>query len=180
MIIESHPIINDVKIIRQFRHDDHRGAFVKTFHDPIFQEQGINFDTKESFYSTSHQHVWRGFHFHHAPYAHAKIIFCTAGQILDMALDIRPDSNTFGKVANAELSFDNNTALYIPEGFAHGFLTLSTMATTFYFVSGAYQPSADDGILYSSVPNLNLPENIITNERDQQFQTLESYLKKNP
>lgn len=117
--------IEAVKIIHQFRADDNRGAFVKTFHDTSLHEQGIEFQLKGSFYSVSKKDVIRGMHFHHEPFEHDKIVFCTSGSILDVALDIRIDSPTFGQAISTDLSFENNKALCIfPRGFAHGFFNL--------------------------------------------------------
>ncbi|MBP6624362.1 MAG: dTDP-4-dehydrorhamnose 3,5-epimerase [Chitinophagaceae bacterium] len=147
-IIETN--IAAVKLIQQFRAEDHRGVFIKTFHQDSFQQAGINFHMKESFYSISKKNVVRGMHFHHPPYDHDKIVFCTEGKILDIALDLRKNEATYGQWIEQELSADNNQALFIPKGFAHGFLTLSEHATAFYFVSGEYQASADDGIRFDS------------------------------
>jgi dTDP-4-dehydrorhamnose 3,5-epimerase len=167
--------IADVKLIEQFRHNDHRGAFVKTFHQTDFANAEIDFTIKESFYSISAQHVLRGMHFHKAPAEHAKIVFCTDGEILDVALDIRLHSPTFGQYVTANLSFEANNAIYIPKGFAHGFLALSKSATTYYFVDGEYNQACDDGILYNSF-GMHWPvENVITNERDLGFRSLEEY-----
>jgi dTDP-4-dehydrorhamnose 3,5-epimerase len=164
--------IPEVKLISQFRHNDARGAFVKTFHDADFKNGGIDFTLQESFYSTSHKNVLRGMHYHEAPYDHAKIIFCTAGSILDVALDIRKESATYGKYVSTILSFDNNNALYIPKGFAHGFITLSEMATAFYLVDGLYTPTHDKGIKHDSFGFDWQCDTIITNERDKNFPTL--------
>ncbi len=142
--------IEGVKVIQQFRHDDERGAFVKPFHDADFKAAGIDFELKESFYSTSVKKVIRGMHFHAPPHAHSKIVFCTAGCVLDVALDLRKGSPTYGQYATQELCFENNQALYIPEGFAHGFLSLTAESTLFYFVSGMYNAAADGGVRYDS------------------------------
>ena len=167
--------IQDVKTIHQFRSDDYRGSFVKTFHATALQEQGITFVLKESFYSVSVNHVIRGMHFHHPPYDHAKIIYCTHGKILDVALDLRKQSDTYGQFTTCELSFDNHTAMYIPSGFAHGFLTLSTEACTCYLVSGEYNSGADDGIRFDSFGLDWQNEFPILSERDLSFTTLEHF-----
>jgi dTDP-4-dehydrorhamnose 3,5-epimerase len=171
--------IADVKLISQVKHQDDRGQFVKTFHQTSFINAGIDFETKESFYSISKQHVLRGMHFHTAPKDHAKIVFCTQGSILDVALDIRKNSATLGQFICAELSAENNNALYIPKGFAHGFLTLSESATTYYLVDGEYSVQHDAGILYNSFGMKWPVENIITNERDLQFATFTQFVKNN-
>jgi dTDP-4-dehydrorhamnose 3,5-epimerase len=162
-------VLPEVKLITQFRHNDDRGTFVKTFNDADFKSGGIDFELKESFYSTSFKNVLRGMHYHDAPYDHAKIIFCTSGQILDVAVDVRKHSPTFGQSVHTVLSFENNNALYIPKGFAHGFLTLSDSATTFYLVDGMYAPTHDKGIKYDSFGFEWPCENIITNDRDRNF-----------
>jgi dTDP-4-dehydrorhamnose 3,5-epimerase len=167
--------ISEVKIIEQFQHIDDRGLFVKTYHKQSFKDAGIDFEMEESFYSISKQNVIRGMHFHHAPNDHAKIVFCTNGSILDCALDIRKDSPTFGQYVTASLSLENNNALYIPKGFAHGFATKSKSATTFYFVSGMYNAASDDGILYNSFGlDWGIDEPIL-NTRDLSFKPLNQF-----
>lgn len=165
----------EVKLIHQFRADDNRGTFVKTFHHDFFAQQGIEFTLKESFYSISTKDVIRGLHFHAPPYDHAKIIFCTQGTILDVAVDLRKDSIHFGKFVSCELSFENNKALYIPKGFAHGFLALTETATTCYFVDGVYNQQADGGVRYDS---LDIPWNVetpIVSARDLAFEKFENF-----
>ena len=167
--------IKDVKIIHQFRADDARGSFVKTFHHTSLKQNGIDFELKESFYSISTQDVIRGMHFHHPPFDHDKIVFCANGSILDLALDLRKNSSTYGRAVSTELSFDNHKALYIPKGFAHGFLTLSKSATTFYFVSGEYNKDADDGVRYDSFDfdwGIKTP---IMSDRDLSFHALKDF-----
>ena len=161
--------IEGVKIIEQFRADDDRGSFIKTFHQTSFREAGIDFKLAESFYSTSKKNVIRGMHFHQPPFDHAKIVFCTQGAILDVALDLRTSSKTYGQTIALELSAENHKALYIPRGFAHGFLSLSEESTAFYFVDGEYVASADDGILFSSI-QMNWPDvDYIVSSRDKAF-----------
>ncbi len=164
--------IDAVKIIHQFRADDERGSFVKTFHHSSLKEYGIDFELKESFYSVSTLGVIRGMHFHHPPYEHDKIVFCTEGAILDVALDLRKNSDTYGQYVATELSFVNHKAMYIPKGFAHGFSTLNKTATTFYLVSGEYSKEADDGIRFDSIGIDWNVENPILSERDLAFPQL--------
>ncbi len=167
--------IADIKIIHQFRHDDERGAFVKPFHKTDLLKHGIDFELKESFYSTSVQGVIRGMHFHAPPKQHAKIVFCTAGCILDVALDLRKNSPTYGQYAAQELSFENNQALYIPEGFAHGFVSLTKSSTAFYLVSGEYNAEADGGVRYDSFGMDWHTDSPILSARDLAFETLENF-----
>lgn len=108
-------------------------------------------------------------HFQLPPHQHAKIVCCPQGAILDVLLDLRKDSNTYGHFFSAELSAANHQALYIPEGFAHGFQSLTDNAMTLYLVSSAYQSDADTGILYNSF-GMNWPgANQIISDRDLSF-----------
>jgi dTDP-4-dehydrorhamnose 3,5-epimerase len=164
--------IADVKIIEQFMHTDHRGVFIKNFHADLFAEAGIDFHLKESFYSINHNNVIRGMHYHKAPFDHAKIVFCSAGAFLDVALDIREDSPTFGQYIQQELTAENGLAMYIPKGFAHGFASLQNNTIVNYFVDGMYHAESDAGVLYNSFGmdwNINEP---ILNERDLAFKPL--------
>lgn len=91
----------------------------------------------------------RGLHYQAKPYGQAKIVRCVRGRIFDVAVDIRPKSETFAQYVKVELSEDNKHMLYIPEGFAHGFVVLSEEAELCYKASGEYNPEADRGILWS-------------------------------
>ena len=97
--------------------------------------------------------------------------------MLDVALDLRKDSPTYGQYATAELCFQNNQALYIPEGFAHGFISLTKESTLFYFVDGMYSPAADGGVRYDSF-GLDWPVsgNAILSPRDLAFPTLADFV----
>ena len=167
--------IPSVKLIHQFRAEDNRGTFVKTFHNASMQEAGIDFILKESFYSISNKDVIRGMHFHHPPFDHAKLVFCTSGKILDIALDLRKNSKTYGQYVTAILSFENNQALYIPKGFAHGFVSLEDNTTTFYFVDGVYHKASDDGVRYDSFGLDWSISNPILSDRDCSFVSLADF-----
>lgn len=130
---------------------DNRGLFVKTFNDSLFRQMGISFTVRESYFSVSALDVIRGMHFQLPPYHHAKIVFCPSGSILDVAVDLRRDSPSYGHCFSQVLSADNHKAFYIPEGFAHGFKALSPGAITYYLVSSEYNPAHDAGIAYDSI-----------------------------
>ncbi|MDI9318951.1 MAG: dTDP-4-dehydrorhamnose 3,5-epimerase [Phycisphaerales bacterium] len=130
---------------------DPRGSFIKTFNDSLFQSWGIHFQPKESYYSISNQGVIRGMHFQLPPHQHAKIVFCPVGAILDVAVDLRKTSPKYGHCFAQILSAENNKAFYIPEGFAHGFKSLTDGALTYYLVSSEYHPASDSGIAYDSI-----------------------------
>src|SRR5690606_4339789 len=151
---------------------DDRGSFVKIFTEPDFLDEHIDFEVRESYYSFSKKNVIRGMHFQMPPNEHSKIVCCPQGAILDVLLDLRKSSATFGHWYSAVLSADNHQALFIPEGFAHGFKSLSDNAMTLYLVSSAYEPSADTGILYNSFGLDWELEHPIVSQRDLSFPSL--------
>lgn len=169
-----HTDLDHVKIIENKIFEDQRGLFVKTFHQEIFREHGLESDFRESFYSVSKQGVLRGMHFQLPPYDHSKLVYVPHGEILDVAVDIRPKSPTFGRYVSCQLSDSNAKALYIGRGFAHGFLTLSTSATVVYLTSTVHQPSADTGIRWDSFGfdwGISAP---VMSQRDILFKGLEA------
>jgi dTDP-4-dehydrorhamnose 3,5-epimerase len=149
MRIQDTPI-PPVRLIDHPFANDRRGSFTKPFNTSSLLSLGISFAPRECFYSVSTKNVIRGMHFHSPPYDHDKIVFCTEGRILDVTLDLRRSQPTYGHYVAYELSPASHQALFIPKGFAHGFLALSDPATTFYLVSGEYKADADSGILYNS------------------------------
>ena len=153
---------------------DSRGKFVKTFHTEYFAENGLETSFPEQYYSVSRKGVLRGMHFQLPPHAHSKIVYCTAGSILDVALDLRTGSPTYAKHISLEISADKGNMLYLPEGLAHGFYSV-TEATVAYNVGTVYNPESDAGILWSSIgmewPNTNP----YLSERDTTFPTLNEF-----
>ncbi len=148
---------------------DERGSFTKTFHKDLFEEQGISCDFRESFYSISKKDVMRGMHFHLPPKDHAKLVYVTSGKALDVTLDIRKNSKTYGEYLVAELSHENNTMVYIPRGFAHGFLSMEDDTCMVYLQSGVYSSEHDAGIRIDSF-GLDLGiQNPLLSKRDQNF-----------
>lgn len=129
---------------------DVRGSFTKAFHEGSLREKGIDFSLRESYFSLSGRDVIRGMHFQTPPHQHAKIVFCPVGEILDVVLDLRASSPTYGQHFSQVLSAENHLALYIPEGCAHGFRALTEGAMTFYLVSSVYSPAHDTGIRWDS------------------------------
>jgi dTDP-4-dehydrorhamnose 3,5-epimerase len=147
---------------------DSRGKFVKTFHDEFFAENDLETNFREQYYSVSSAGVLRGLHFQLPPHGHSKVVYCTAGTILDVALDLRVGSPSYGDHISLELSADTGNMLYLPEGLAHGFYSV-TEATLVYNVSTVYSPESDAGIMWNSIgmdwPNME-PE---LSERDTTF-----------
>lgn len=129
---------------------DARGSFVKTFHRDTFAGLGLAVDWAEQFYSLSRKNVLRGLHFQTPPHAHAKLVYCPAGEVLDAAVDLRVGSPSHGRHVTLRLSGDAGNMLYLPTGLAHGFLTLSDEALMVYNVTSGYAPAHDTGIRWDS------------------------------
>lgn len=138
--------------IKPFVFRDNRGSFVKTYHNEIFIENGLRTDWREEYYSISNRGVIRGMHFQTPPMQHAKMVYCLSGTVQDVILDLRIGSPTYGKVESVELSAEKGNIIYIPEGVAHGFCTLTEQAVMQYKVTSVYSSQHDAGILWNSIP----------------------------
>lgn len=141
--------IEDVILVKPKVFGDNRGFFMESYKKSEFFENGITVVFNQDNHSKSAKHVLRGLHFQKAPHGQAKLVRCSKGKIFDVAVDIRKNSKTFGKYVKVELSEDNKYMLYIPEGFAHGFVVLSEEAELLYKASGEYCPQADSGIMWN-------------------------------
>lgn len=167
--------LDGVKILRPRIFSDLRGSFVKTFHAPTFLTAGLDFTPREEFFSTSHRHVIRGMHFQLPPHAQARLVSCLTGKILDVIVDLRKSSPTTGRVWSCELSAASREILFIPEGFAHGFLALEDNTLVSYVANQPHSPAHDSGIAYDSF-NFDWPvKNPILSERDQKFPALREF-----
>lgn len=142
--------IDSLKILEPKIFEDIRGKFIKTFTNDFFQEKGLNISIKETYYSISHKDVIRGMHFQTPPYDHIKLVYVPFGSILDVVLDIRKDSPTYGKYFSTELSNENGKVLIIPKGFAHGFKSLEDNTNVTYMQTTCYAVNNDSGIKYDS------------------------------
>ena len=129
---------------------DNRGSFIKTFHEPTFKELGLATDFKEEYRSTSTKNVLRGLHFQVPPDAHAKFVYCAEGAVMDVVVDLRKNSATFGKYTACFLKGEKGNMMYLPKGFAHGFLTLSERAIIVCKTTTVYSPENDTGVLWNS------------------------------
>lgn len=156
---------------------DHRGTFVKTFHETAFRELGLPFVVREEFFSTSHKNVVRGMHFQVPPADHAKLVYCINGAVLDVVLDLRRQSPTFGHAYAAELSETNRRSFYIPTGFAHGFVALTEGALMVYKTSTVHDPSCDRGIHWQGFGFAWPvdPAAAIVSKRDSEFPALADF-----
>lgn len=140
--------IPDVLIVEPRVFTDSRGYFMESFHREKFNAVGINSDFLQDNQSYSKRGVLRGLHYQKAPYAQAKLVRVLSGKILDIAVDIRKGSPYYGKWVGVELSAENKLQLYIPRGFAHGFVILSETAEFFYKCDNLYTPEADRGVSF--------------------------------
>lgn len=129
---------------------DARGSFVKTFHAGDFERLGLRCDWREEFYSSSVEGVVRGMHFQTPPADHAKLVYCVRGEVLDVVVDLRAGSPTYGEHRSVSLSESNHAGLYIPSGLAHGFLSLNELSTMLYKVTSVHSPDNDAGIAWDS------------------------------
>ena len=129
---------------------DDRGVFVKTFHGDAFAELGFPFQPVEEFFSVSHQGVVRGMHCQLPPYDHEKLVYCVRGGVLDVLLDLRLGSPTYGRYTSVELSAENHLQFLIPKGIAHGFLSLEPESLMIYKTSTVHAPSHDTGVRWDS------------------------------
>ena len=148
---------------------------MKTFHEPTFEELGLASHFAEQYYSISGRGVLRGLHFQTPPYDHDKLITCLGGEILDVALDLRKDSPTYGRHVMVTLSAATSSQIYIPRGFAHGFYVLSDEAVVLYDVTSAYAPDNDKGVLWSSAGIPWPDDSPVLSERDMTFPAFQEF-----
>lgn len=173
--------IEDVILIKPKVFGDNRGFFMESYKKSDFFAAGIDVEFNQDNHSKSVFGVLRGLHYQENPYGQAKIVRCGRGRIYDVAVDIRPDSKTFGQYVKVELSEENKHMLYIPVGFAHGFVALSNEVELLYKASGEYNPQADRGILWND-SDINIDWEIdfepILSEKDSKQPTLKEVFKK--
>lgn len=141
--------ISGVLIIEPDVHGDHRGYFMETYSKRKYEELGIDVEFVQDNMSFSAQKgTLRGLHWQNAPMAQSKLVSCTRGTVIDVAVDIRKGSPTYGEWVSVELSEENKRQFFIPQGFAHGFLTLSDNVEFRYKVDNFYSKEHDRGIRY--------------------------------
>jgi dTDP-4-dehydrorhamnose 3,5-epimerase len=145
-----------LKLIQPRRFGDDRGWFSETYHSEKYRALGVDVAFVQDNHSLSRAPwVLRGLHFQSPPYAQDKLVRCLKGRIWDVAVDVRHGSPTFGQWAAAELSEENGRQLFVPVGFAHGFLTLTPDTEVAYKVSAPYSPECDGGLIWND-PLLNV------------------------
>ncbi len=154
---------------------DHRGLFVKTFHEEIFSAHGLTTTFAEEFYSLSRQGVLRGLHFQLPPKDLTKVVYAVHGSAFDVLVDLRVGSPTFGCHEICELSAGKANMVYIPSGIAHGFYARTPELIMMYKVSSVYSQEHDSGILWNSL-DIPWPDgNPVISERDRGFAPLAEF-----
>lgn len=161
--------IEGVYIIENFKSNDNRGSFKKIFNNEAFKENNLDTQIKEVYYSVSQKNVIRGMHFQNPPYDHAKIINVIKGNVIDVVLDLRKTSATYGKFIEYNLNEKNNEAIYIPSGCAHGFKSVENETIMLYLVTTEYNKEHDNGIRWDSIGYDWKIENPIISDRDNKF-----------
>lgn len=153
---------------------------METYTKIDFEKAGITGDIVQQNHSRSTQGVLRGLHFQKEPYSQAKLVRCTRGEILDVAVDLRPDSNTLGKYVAVSLSEANKSLLYVPRSFAHGFMVTSDIAEVEYAVDNSYAPSYEGGVIWND-PQIHVQWPIkdpILSDKDRKWPTLADLMRK--
>lgn len=140
--------IDGVILVKPKCFGDNRGFFMESYKKSEFAANGINLDFVQDNHSKSTKGVLRGLHYQALPMPQAKLVRCSKGKIYDVAVDLRKDSKTFGKSIKVELSEENKHMLFIPEGFAHGFVVLSDEAELLYKTNTEFSPEHDRGLLW--------------------------------
>jgi dTDP-4-dehydrorhamnose 3,5-epimerase len=160
---------------------DERGWFSEFFKSSTFEGLGLPSGFMQDNFSVSHRGVIRGLHFQIEPFAQGKLVTCIHGAVFDVVVDLRPGSPTFGKCFSMELSEKEALALYVPEGFAHGFQALENDTRVFYKCTNVYSKTHEEGIVYND-PELAIEWPItspVVSTKDLELPTLESWKEKN-
>tara|TARA_B110000261_G_C13060625_1_gene348018 strand:+ start:312 stop:845 length:534 start_codon:yes stop_codon:yes gene_type:complete len=158
------------------KYSDKRGSFIKIFN----KKNSNNFKNEcyESYLSISKKGAVRGLHAQSGRYAQDKLICCVKGKLLDLAIDIRKNSKTYGKVYKKILDSKNTVALFIPKGFIHGIISLKNETIAITYCSKKFDPSKEYGIKLDSIP-LNMPEiKLILSKKDKKLPTYNEFMKK--
>jgi dTDP-4-dehydrorhamnose 3,5-epimerase len=156
--------------------EDDRGYFYETYNVDLFRANGIPVDFLQDNQSFSKKGVVRGLHFQRAPYGQGKLVRVIQGAVLDVVVDIRPDSPTYGQYASFLLTAENKKMVYLPEGFAHGFSTLED-AIFSYKCTQVYHKASEGGILFND-PDLNIDWQVsdpVVSEKDLELSSWKSF-----
>ncbi|HPE63737.1 MAG TPA: dTDP-4-dehydrorhamnose 3,5-epimerase [Methanothrix sp.] len=154
--------------------EDDRGFFLEIYKKDEMENFGIKGDFVQDNHSRSKRGVLRGLHFQKEPYAQAKLVRCIRGEIYDVVVDLRRNSQTFSRYLGLVLSEENRHQLYVPRGCAHGFLALSEVAEVVYKVDNVYSPKSEGGLIWND-PDVDVTwpiDDLIISERDRLWPTL--------
>ncbi len=172
--------LKECLLIRDTVFNDERGYFFESFNKNRFQkETGLAVDFVQDNQSHSVKGVLRGLHFQIGEHSQAKLVRVLKGQVLDVAVDLRKESPTFGQYYSVILSETSHTQLFIPRGFGHGFLVLSDVADFYYKCDNYYNKAAEGGIIYND-PSINInwqlqPDELLVSAKDQELPQLNAY-----
>lgn len=169
--------LKDAYIIKPQVFGDNRGFFLESYSKKKFKEEGIDAEFVQDNHSKSEKKgTLRGMHFQAPPYTQAKLLRVIKGKILDVIVDLRKNSETFGQWEGFELSAENFQMLFVPQGFAHGFMTLEDNTEVLYKADNFYEPSHEGGIAWNDLDlKINWPiENPILSERDTTWPNLKN------
>jgi dTDP-4-dehydrorhamnose 3,5-epimerase len=161
---------------------DERGYFMESFNEKTFSEKtGFEVHFVQDNQSFSSKGVLRGLHYQSGAHAQAKLVRVLKGEVLDVAVDIRPDSETYGQYDSVVLSGENQKQFFVPRGFAHGFLVLSETAVFFYKCDNFYNKDSEGGIIFND-PAINIDwqfpvEDLLISEKDRHLPVLEQAKK---
>ena len=170
--------IPDLLIIKPKVFEDDRGYFYESYNAALFQKNNVDVNFVQDNQSLSQKGVLRGLHFQNPPYAQGKLVRVIKGAILDVVVDIRKNSPTYGQHFDIELNEKNKTQLWIPAGFAHGFLTLENDTIFSYKCTNYYNKASEDCILWNDTDiaiNWSI-ENPILSEKDKMGKTFKSFV----
>lgn len=158
------------------RFTDNRGEFLKIFNSHNLLDHGISFTPEETYLTRSRAGVLRGMHFQSGESAHDKLVTCVKGKVLDVVVDVRPNSPYFNQPFAIELSALDNTSVLISKGFAHGFYTFEDDSWMLYSTTTVHNPSLDVGVLWSSIPFIWPNNQPIVSERDCQHPNIQDLI----
>lgn len=172
--------IDGLVVLKPTVFKDYRGYFIESFHQKKINKLLGDVNFVQDNESESTRGVLRGLHFQKPPFAQAKLVRCLKGIVLDIALDLRQDSKTYGMFESTLLSFENKNQLFIPKGFAHGFIVLSESATLSYKVDNYYNPESESGIIWNDI-DLNIDwkinkKEIIVSKKDAKLQSFNNFV----
>lgn len=168
-------VFGGLYILKTIKFQDNRGGFQKLFNFDFFKENGLDCDFKEFYFSVNKKDVVRGMHFQSPPFDHTKIVYVSRGRIMDVVVDIRKEAATYGKCFSIELDDQRGQYLYIPKGFAHGFLSLEDGSIVNYAQTSCYDKEHDSGVDSMSVGFDWGLENPIRSGRDLTFEKLSDF-----